>query len=260
MPGVAYLMYHELDSDGRELCKTDPGYVRYVVNERIFREQLSRLHEIGYRGVNVSEALGGSGSDHMVAITFDDGCETDLLVAVPLLKEFLYNATFFVVSGWIEQRGYLSKQQVREIADAGFEIGCHSKTHPNLSYLDAAGLHEEIVIAKSEIEQMIGRSVSHFSCPGGFWSAQIARVAADAGFQTVASSRIGTNSPRTDRYRLARVAIYRNFSLKHFESFCRGKGLLKLRNQQFLRDGVRKMLGESSYRRIRSALLGANTL
>jgi peptidoglycan/xylan/chitin deacetylase (PgdA/CDA1 family) len=257
MAGIVYLMYHELKCEGRELCESSVSYRRYAVAKQNLRKQLSLLQNIGYSGLNVSQACDWTTPDSAVVFTFDDGCETDLLAATPLLREFGFNATFYVVAGFIGQRrGYLSATQLREMADAGFEVGCHSRTHPNLSQLDSAGLHDEIVVAKDEIEQMLGRSVKHFSCPGGFWSPEAARIAAEAGFKTVATSRIGMNSPQTDRFRLARVAIYHGASLVHFERVCRGTGLFVAKNKQLLLDEAKNLLGESSYRRMRATLLG----
>ena len=34
-----------------------------------------------------------------MTITFDDGCETDLLVAAPILRQAGFNATFFITWG-----------------------------------------------------------------------------------------------------------------------------------------------------------------
>jgi peptidoglycan/xylan/chitin deacetylase (PgdA/CDA1 family) len=257
MDGTVYLMYHELRCDARQLCEPAASYARYAVAKNDFRKQLLRLQELGYRGLNVSQARSLESTEPAVAITFDDGCETDWIVALPLLQEFGFQATFYVVSGFIGQRrGYLSSPQLRDIAESGFEVGCHSRTHPNLTTLSAAALHDEIVTAKIEIEQMIGRRVQHFSCPGGFWSSRVARAAAEAGFETVATSRIGANSPRTDASALNRIAIYHDTSLNRFEAICRGRGLLTQKSRQILLGTAKKVLGERSYRDIRSKVIG----
>ena len=52
---TVFLMYHELQRAGRPLCSDDPGYVRYVVDERVFRSQMDHVAESGMRGVGVSE-------------------------------------------------------------------------------------------------------------------------------------------------------------------------------------------------------------
>lgn len=261
-PWTVYLMYHELESPGRELCQNDPGYVHYVISAADFEAQLGLLADHGYRGLSVSEALaGGSPATDLgrgpaapvVVFTFDDGCETDLLYAAPLLKARAYDATFFLVTGFVGRRGYLAPAQVQALGRMGFEIGCHSMTHPDLSRLAPAALRTEVVDAKDKLEQIIGLRVDHFSCPGGRWSPEVARLAREAGYRSVSTSRIGANSTRSDRYRLGRVAMLRGES--SFLRLCQGRGLGFRRFKQSLRSAVRSAVGESAYDRLRGALL-----
>jgi peptidoglycan/xylan/chitin deacetylase (PgdA/CDA1 family) len=282
LPNPVFLMYHELESPGRPLCQRDPGYSRYVVAADEFRAQLAHLADQGYRGWSVSEALaanrrppaaGGQlpatdtrppapGSPRRnapaVVFTFDDGCATDLLIAAPLLKDHGFGATFYLVAGFPGRRGYLTGQQARELAAmtseaGGFEVGCHSMTHPDLTRLTPAALRIEIAEAKDTLEQITGRRVDHFSCPGGRSSPEVARVAQEAGYRSVATSRIGVNSPQSNPYRLNRVAVLRGMS--NVLQICQGRGLGALRLQQIARLAVRSAVGESAYDRLRRSWL-----
>jgi peptidoglycan/xylan/chitin deacetylase (PgdA/CDA1 family) len=273
-------MYHELELPGRVLCRNDPGYVRYVVTAADFRAQIAVLARHGFRGLNVSEALTGDSSPTpiksgtrlvtataasnagygnpaafapAVVFTFDDGCETDLLTAAPLLQERAWNATCFLVTGRLGQRGYLTKEQARTLADLRFEVGCHSMTHADLVHLGPAVLRSEIVDAKDRLEQIIGRAVNHFSCPGGRWSPEVARLARKAGYRSVSTSRIGVNAPQSDPYCLNRVPILRDES--NLVEICQGRGLGVLRLRQLARSAVRSVMGDSVYERLRGGLL-----
>src|SRR5215475_8174787 len=97
--GVVFLMYHELGLPGREPCQGEPGYTRYVVPQIDFLEQMKRLAEEGWRGVSVGQAI-HSFDSKFVCLTFDDGCETDLLWAAPVLKELGFGATFYITLGF----------------------------------------------------------------------------------------------------------------------------------------------------------------
>lgn len=253
-PAIVFLMYHELELPNRALCQREAGYVRYVLRIGDFQAQVRCLKTIGLHGWSVGEALAfpsGSG----VAITFDDGCETDLLCAAPILKELNFDATFYITAGFLDQPGYLSVTQLQELANLGFEIGCHSMTHPYLSDLDAAALAQEIVVPKLKLEQITGRAVKHFSCPGGRWSERVRDVAQEAGYESVATSRNRPNSCGSDRYSLGRVAIMRDFGLTRFEQICRARGLWRLQLGDVARSGVKLLLGNSGYDRLRAALL-----
>jgi peptidoglycan/xylan/chitin deacetylase (PgdA/CDA1 family) len=252
-----YLMYHELGVPGRELCLPDPGYLRYVVTEASFREQLALLREMGLRGLSVGEAIDLSkDSARGVAITFDDGSESDLIVAAPALKEMGFNATFYVVHDFLGQRGYLSQSQVRELSDLGFEIGSHSMTHKYLSGVGPDVLQREIVESKHKLEQVLGRRVDHFACPGGRWNRDVSRIAEDAGYRSVATSRIAANPSPPDRMRLARVVIMRGTSAGEFVDLCAGRGLFARQARVALLDAAKGALGNSVYERVRTALLG----
>src|SRR5262249_32433547 len=157
--------------------------------------------EHGWQGVTVSQALMYD-KPKAAAITFDDGSETDLLSAAPVLHELGFGATFFITSGFLGRPGYLSQGQLVELSDAGFEIGCHSRAHPYLDDLDEHELRGEIAGARDDLEQVIGRRVTHFACPGGRYGPVAAEVAREAGYASVSTSRVHANFPSTDRFAL----------------------------------------------------------
>jgi len=251
---MVFLMYHELEEPGRMLCQAQPGYVRYVLQARDFRAQMEFLRQRNWRGVSVGEAIPFT-EDNTVAITFDDGSETDLISAAPVLLQLGFGATFYITNQWLGKRGYLSQGQLRELSALGFEIGCHSMTHAYLTDLDENGLHREISEAKSQLEQVIGKAVEHFSCPGGRFDRRVVAVAAQAGYRTLSTSQIHANSKATDLFALGRVAIMRSTSLPAFQELCSGRGLGLLSMSLQLRQAGKKLLGNSIYDRIRNALL-----
>jgi peptidoglycan/xylan/chitin deacetylase (PgdA/CDA1 family) len=251
---IFYLMYHELEVEGRALCQSEQGYVRYVVRQQHFRQQIEWLRSAGMRGLSVADALGKSQPNGIV-ITFDDGCETDLIVAAPILQEANFGATFYVTVGFLGRRGYMVERQVRELSDAGFDIGCHSMTHPYLDELDERDLHTEIVETKKRLEEMTGRPIYNFSCPGGRWSPKVAELARRAGYRSVATSRIAANHPGSDPFQLARIAVMRDLSLDGFRDVCRGRRLKKRQIRNFLQTSANQILGNTLYDRLRGLVL-----
>lgn len=255
--GRLHLMYHELARPGRPPSRTEAGYLRYVVTEADFRAQLAHLAAAGLRGMTVTEALADPGSRTPgVAITFDDGCETDLSDAAPLLEGFAFRATFYVVAGFVGQRGYLSAAGLCELAARGFEVGSHSLTHAFLSDLPPEALRAELYESKARLEGILGRPVDHFACPGGRFTRRVAEVAREAGYRSLSTSRIGVNGPAADPFELARVPIVRGTRLDVFERLVDGRGLLVSRARQALLGGAREVLGGGLYERFRERLLG----
>jgi peptidoglycan/xylan/chitin deacetylase (PgdA/CDA1 family) len=253
-PGIVFLMYHELELPERPLVQSDPGYVRYILSRESFESQILWLKQNGWRGLSVSEALGYP-EGKSVAITFDDGCETDLIAAAPILKQNEFNATFYITAGFIGQPGYLSAAQLRELHSLNFEIGCHSMTHAYLDDLGPGDLQREISDAGKKIADIIGQGVKHFSCPGGRYSAAAIEVAKQSGYRSLATSRVEANSPATDPYLLGRVAIKRDTSNAVFERICTGEALAQMRWKESTRSAARKLLGNAFYDRVRGRLL-----
>jgi len=252
MPAI-FLMYHELELPGRPLANSEPGYVRYVVTQAQFREQMQFLKAKGYEGASVSRAL-QFGATKRVAITVDDGCETDLLVAAPCLRELGFSATFYITAGWLGRPGYLSPGQLKELGEM-FEIGCHSLTHAYLTDLDDRGLQAETLQAKSRLEQALGRPIHHFSCPGGRYDARVANAARTAGYRTVATSSVHANSAETDPFALGRIAVQRHVALHEFGEICSGAALPVIQRRSSLHRAAQKLLGNNLYDAVRGLAL-----
>jgi peptidoglycan/xylan/chitin deacetylase (PgdA/CDA1 family) len=251
---TAFLMYHELGLPGRNPCAREPGYTRYVVPVSNFRDQMHQLARSGWQGISVSQAL-QSWVDNAVCITFDDGCQTDLISAAPVLEEASFSATFYVTAGLLGKPGYLSESELRSLRALGFEIGCHSLTHAYLTDIDPLRLREETKKAKDCIEQIIGAPVDHFSCPGGRWNRTVVRALKDAGFHTMATSRTGLNASRTNPFALSRIAVLCDTPAANVVRYCRGQGLLHTRFQEKVRSAVKLVLGNSIYDNLRRVIL-----
>lgn len=249
-----FLMYHELEIPGRATCLSEPSYLRYVVSKADFQRQISALKAHNFSGIDVTSALESDSGGPAVVLTFDDGCETDLLVAAPVLLDAAFRATFHVVVGFLGRSGYMTSSQLRELSSLGFEIASHSMTHAYLDQASSDLLRREIVEAKDKLEQLLGRSVAHFSCPGGRWSPRVAAMAREAGFRTVSTSRIAANSPRTNPYRLARIAVLRDTREEDLLRTCHAKGLLHQQIRQRIFDSAKKVLGNHLYDSLRRAV------
>jgi len=253
--GTVFLMYHELALPDRPFCAREPGYTRYVVQASEFRRQIDKLAAKGWRGKNVSQAIESLDEPDTICITFDDGCETDLISAAPILKSAGFNATFYITVGFLKNPGYLSESQLRQLSNLGFEIGCHSLTHPYLTDIDAVQLREETLTAKNRLEQIAGAAVHHFSCPGGRWNQEVCDAVKSAGFRSMATSRVGLNAPGGDPFSLARHPVLRGMTIEDFLSTCRGRPTVRTRIREKATTALKGLLGNSTYDAVRRVVL-----
>jgi peptidoglycan/xylan/chitin deacetylase (PgdA/CDA1 family) len=253
---TAFLMYHELTVPGRTPCETSPGYLRYAVDSGVFDTQLDWLSDGDFVGASVGAALAnGLDAPRQVVLTFDDGCETDVETAAPLLAARGFGATFFVVAGWVGRRGFMSAGQVRRLADAGFEVGSHSCSHAFLSEVSDAELQRELADSKRMLEDITGSTVRHLSCPGGRWSRKVAVTARDIGYESVSTSRVAVNRAGDDTLSLARCALRRDTTMPSFHAYCRGERLMAAAMQERLLSGAKRALGTRLYGGLRNLAL-----
>jgi peptidoglycan/xylan/chitin deacetylase (PgdA/CDA1 family) len=198
------------------------------VTPSAFEQQLRWLRDNGWRGYTVSELVDNAGQlpDKAVAITFDDGYADNLTQALPLLQQYGYRATLYLVvdrhdRDWSrsrkaqhddeELRGIpkLSDEQVRTLLASGcFELGAHTLTHPNFLKLDDAALCHELSASKRQLEQSFGVSVRSLAYPFGLYRPrQVARVR-EAGFDSAVTVREGIDDPANwNPLELARIKI-----------------------------------------------------
>lgn len=78
-----------------------------------------------------------------VSLTFDDS-NADQLPAEQTMKTLGLHGTFYTVSGWVNQPGYLTLAQVQQVAADGNEIAGHTIEHPDLPTLALAEQQREI--------------------------------------------------------------------------------------------------------------------
>ena len=253
---TTFLMYHELELASRPLADPDPGYVRYCVPLESFRAQLDVLTRRGLRGLGVSQWLDdATPAQPSVVITFDDGCETDLITAAPMLRERGFNATCYLTVGYLGRRGFLTRAQARELAGTGIEVGCHSMSHAFLSDVDDAALRHEVADAKDALEQICGTRVRSFSCPGGRYDDRLLPVATQAGYDSIATSRIEQNDRATATRLLGRVAVMRDTDVARFEAMIAGQGLAAQQRRERMLAAAKALLGNALYQKLRAGLL-----
>ena len=145
--------------------------------------------------------------------------------------------------------------RLRELSAAGFEVGCHSLTHAYLPELNEHDLRCELVQAKAQLEEILGKPVEHFSCPGGRCDARVIQAARHAGYRSLAHSRIQVNRFTADTFDLGRIAILRQTGLPAFQKTCRAEDLWIMKIRDRMREVAKQALGNSLYDRGRELLL-----
>lgn len=104
----------------------------------------------------------------------------------------------------------MTSQQVRELADAGMEIGAHTMSHPILAKIDPEVAEQEIVQSKRRLEAVTGRPVEIFAYPNGKPGADFGpehvEMVRRAGFSAAVTTSWGSAGPGSNPFQLPRIA------------------------------------------------------
>jgi len=235
---LAILTYHSVDESGSVLS-TAPDTLA---------QQMACLSHLGIRGVSLGQALAeaenlGQWPERTVALTFDDGYENNLTLAQPILAEHGFSATLYVITGHVNGEhdwevpppdlghiAVLDWEQVAELAAKGWEIGAHTRTHPDLRALRPESVEQEIAGSRNDIEARLGRTVTSFAYPGGFVSKTASTIVARE-FEAGCTTELRRAQHMDERPLLPRVDAYYVRDLDRFRRLALGKldGYLTLR-------------------------------
>ena len=139
-------------------------------------------------------------------VTFDDGNESDYRIALPLIAKAGIGATFFVLSGRLDQPGSLSREQVREMAQAGMTIGSHGWDHVDWRKASDVQLERELGDARKVLEDCLGQRVDRLSVPFGAFDARVLAFVTRAGYRQVYTS--SATLARDDAWLMPRHTIH----------------------------------------------------
>jgi peptidoglycan/xylan/chitin deacetylase (PgdA/CDA1 family) len=212
---VGILFYHRVADD-------DPN--PWTITCEGFRRQIDWL-SANFDIVSLAEAQNRIRSGHntrpTLCLTFDDGYADNSAFALPLLIQRNIPVTYFVTT-WHTAEGQPFAHDVarrrplapncpsalKAMADAGVEIGAHTRHHRDLGAIsDPRQLYDEVILATREMEQMIERPIRYFAFPFGQvenLNSLVFRLARDYGFAGVCSAYGGWNEIGSDAFHLQR--------------------------------------------------------
>ena len=185
----AILTYHSIDSSGSPVSLPEDAFqahVRFLASGRV-------------RVVPLGDLPSTPEVEDAVAITFDDAFQNFATLAAPRLSGQGLPATIFVVSeavggtnAWsgraapgIPTLPLMGWGDLQSASAAGFEIGAHSRHHPDLTRLAPSKLEDETAGCAERIAAELGQRPRRFAYPYGAVNETVARVVREAFLQSV---------------------------------------------------------------------------
>lgn len=245
---VPVIMYHRVINN----AENEGVYGTYIY-EDMFKKHLQYLKDKNYTVITFKDLdkIGWrnrfeKGKKYII-LTFDDGYKDNYDLAFPILKEFNFKATIFLMGSltyneWDVKAGgerkfsLMSVEMIKEMQDYGIEFGAHTFNHPKINTLSNEEIEHQIVDVKKPLEEKIGKEIITFAYPYGILNDYAKEMAKKAGYTFALATDSGSVCLSDDLYQIRRIAIFPNTNLFSFKRKVAGNyNFIKIKREERLR-------------------------
>ena len=218
--------------------------------ENIFREHMQYLKDKNYTVITFKDLdkIGWRNrfekNKKYIFITFDDGYKDNYDLAFPILKEFGFKATIFLMGSstyneWdVKTSGekefpLMTVEMIKEMQDYGIEFGAHTFNHPKLNTLSNEEIEHQIIDVKKPLEEKIGKEIITFAYPYGILNDYAKEMTKKAGYTFALATDSGSVCLSDDLYQIRRIAIFPNTNLFSFKRKVAGNyNFIKIKREE----------------------------
>jgi peptidoglycan/xylan/chitin deacetylase (PgdA/CDA1 family) len=244
-PSIPILMYHQVTPQPLDCLR------KYTVTVRSFAAQMAWLALRKYTAITLDQLIehrAGHGvlPPRPIVITFDDGFQDVFEYALPVLRQLHFTATFYLVVGLVGKRSHwllaqhdvelplMDWQSALQLERAGFQCAAHTMSHPHLAELPPHVCRQELSESRHLLEQQLGHPVRHLAYPYGSFNRQVRSIAAELGYRTACSVRIGRSPAYDDPLALHRIPVSGHDTLLDF--------VVRLRTGRTARESIHEQI------------------
>ncbi|MED3652566.1 polysaccharide deacetylase family protein [Heyndrickxia sporothermodurans] len=207
---IPILMYHSISSGNSLRVPPDE-----------FRKHMKWLHDNGYYTLTPEEAYivlteNKKPSEKTVFITFDDGYEDNYIDAYPILKEYGFKATIFMIGKYIDKKNHLTEAQMKEMNQNGISIESHTFNHLELPRLSDSQQLDDLTRSKQLFDQLLDQETSIICYPVGRYNEVTKKYAEQSGYKMGVTTEPGAASSEQGMYTLHRIRITPGMSTQWF--------------------------------------------
>lgn len=171
---VPILCYHRI----REWKASDSKAAKdYIVPVQDFKNQMKMLADSGYHTVLPDQLYlyltkGTPLPPKPIMLTFDDTVLEQFTIAKPEMEKYGFKGVFFIMTVSIGRPGYMSREQIKALSDAGHTIGSHTWDHHNFKKYQGEDWVTQIEKPTKTLEEITGKPIEYFAYPFGLWNAE----------------------------------------------------------------------------------------
>lgn len=160
----------------------------YDVTVASFKEQMKILADSGFQTITPEQyynylTKNAPLPEKPVMITYDDTDEEQFRIAKPEMDRYGFKGVYFIMTISIGRPRYMTKEQIKQLADEGHVIASHTWDHHRVDRYKTSNEIEErgkkkvvndwdqqLANTKKKLEEITGKPVEYFAYPFGIWS------------------------------------------------------------------------------------------
>ncbi len=179
---VIGLMYHDLTED-------PAAVTAWTTTPAALRDNLMELTQMGYYPLSLEAYIAGDyePTRNYFILTFDDGYESNLTLALPILRELYIPASIFVVTDLVGRPDYMNWEQIQAAQESGiFTVYTHTHTHINAQENAAEDFRADVRQSQEELTAHLGDADYRILCyPYGAATQETSRALRAEGYDLV---------------------------------------------------------------------------
>jgi len=182
---VPVLCYHQI----RDWKPTDSKRsLDDIIPPEKFKQHIKMLADSGYHTILPDQLydylnFGKELPSKPIMITFDDTDLDQFTVANPELKKYGFKGVYFIMTVSIGRSRYMSKSQIKELADEGNVIASHTYDHKNFAQFKEEDWAIQIDEPTQTLEKLTGKKVEYFAFPYGVFKKSSLHKLKEHGFK-----------------------------------------------------------------------------
>lgn len=242
---VPVVMYHRVIN-----TVENEGFHGTYIYEDIFRKHLKYLKENNYEVITFKDLEKISWRNRFnlnkkyIILTFDDGYVDNYKIAFPILKEFGFTATIFLMAEstyneWdvnaSNEKAFplMTKEMILEMQNYGIEFGAHTFNHPKINKISNQEIEYQVIECKKILEEKIGEKIIIFAYPYGILNDYAKEMAKKAGYTFAVATDSGPVCLSDDLFQIRRIAIFPITNLRSFKRKVKGNyNFIKMKREE----------------------------
>ncbi len=207
---VPVLCWHQL----RGWRSSDGVYSRkfLICPPRTFRAQLDALAEDGWTTISPDRYLahlttGAALPAKPVVLSFDDSQGSQISEGLPQLRRRGMTGTFFCMTIVLDKPNWMSRDDLRRLADAGMTVAAHTYDHRPAPRYAGPDWKLQFDGPRELLEKVVRRPVEHFAYPYGAWAPRDFTHLRAAGYKTAFQLSDEKLNRKTPLYTLRRILV-----------------------------------------------------